>query len=60
MDSAIRTHQVITGILLFGLAIEALTLYPVINVFVLAVPIGIFGLSQCMSALFTDPRTDLE
>jgi len=60
MDSMIRTHRVISGILLFCLAIEALTLYPVLNVFVLAVPIGIFGLSQCMSALFTAPHTDLE
>ena len=33
------------------MAIEALTLYPIFNVVVLAVPVGMFGLSHCLDAL---------
>ncbi len=51
MDSATRRHSIIVGILLFCLAIESLTLYPVFNVVILAVPLGMFGLNRCMNAL---------
>jgi hypothetical protein len=51
MDAVTRRHDIIVGLLLFCLAIEALTLYPIFNVFVLAVPTGVFGLSHCMNAL---------
>jgi hypothetical protein len=51
MDSTTRRHRIIVGILLFSVAIEALTLYPIFNVFLLAVPIGMFGLSHCLNAL---------
>jgi hypothetical protein len=51
MDSATRRHHVLFGILLFCLAIEALTLYPIFNVVVLAVPVGMFGITYCMNAL---------
>ena len=51
MDTVTRRHRIIVGILLFCLAIEALTLYPIFNMFVLAAPMGIFGLSHCMNAL---------
>ena len=51
MDSATRRHHVIVGLLLFCVAIEALTLYPLFNVVVLVVPIGMFGLSYCLNAL---------
>jgi len=33
------------------LAIEALTLFPIFTVVVLAVPLGMFGLSHCVDAL---------
>jgi hypothetical protein len=51
MDARMRCHRITVGLLLFCLAIEALTLYPVFTVFVLAVPLGLFGLNRCMSAL---------
>lgn len=51
MDSLTRRHRIILGLLLFCVAIEALTLYPIFNVVVLAVPTAMFGLSRCMSAL---------
>jgi len=51
MDALTRRHRIIVGLLLFCMAIEALTLYPIANVFVLAVPLGMFGLNHCMSAL---------
>jgi hypothetical protein len=51
MDAEARCHRIIVGLLLFCLAIEALTLYPVFTVFVLAVPLGMFGLSHCLNAL---------
>jgi hypothetical protein len=51
MDSTTRYHQITVGLLLFCVSIEALTLYPTFNVFVLAVPTGIFGLSRCLGAL---------
>jgi hypothetical protein len=51
MDAGTCRHQIIVGLLLFCLAIEALTLYPIFTVFVLAVPIGMFGLGHCMNAL---------
>jgi hypothetical protein len=51
MDSATRRHHVIVGLLLFCVAIEALTLYPIFNVFVVAVPTGMFGLTHCLNAL---------
>lgn len=53
MDAGTRRHQIIVGLLLFCVAIEALTLYPIFNVVVLAVPISMFGLSRCMNALVT-------
>lgn len=46
-----RIHQAIVGILLFGLGIEALTLYPLPVIFVLAVPLSMFGALHCMNAL---------
>jgi hypothetical protein len=51
MDSITRRHRIIVGLLLFCLAIEALTLYPIFNVFVVAVPTGMFGLNRCLNAL---------
>jgi len=51
MDAVTRRHRIIVGLLLFCLAIEALTLYPIFNVVVLAVPVGMFGLSHCLDAL---------
>jgi len=51
MDAVTRRHRIIVGLLLFCLAIEALTLYPIFNVVVLAVPMGMFGLSHCLDAL---------
>ena len=51
MDAGTRRHHIIVGLLLFSVSIEALTLYPIFIVFVLAVPIGMFGLIRCMNAL---------
>ncbi len=51
MDTITRRHRIIVGLLLFCVAIEALTLYPIFNVFVLAVPTGMFGLNHCLGAL---------
>jgi hypothetical protein len=51
MDSITRRHRIIVGLLLFCVAIEALTLYPIFNVFVVAVPTGMFGLSHCLNAI---------
>ena len=51
MDTVTRRHRIIVGILLFCLAIEALTLFPIFTVVVLAVPLGMFGLSHCVDAL---------
>jgi hypothetical protein len=51
MDTKTRHHRIIVGLLLFCVAIEALTLYPIFNVVALAVPIGIFGLNHSMKAL---------
>lgn len=55
MDSATRRHHVIVGLLLFCVAIEALTLYHIFNVVVLAVPVGMFGLTHCLNALIKEP-----
>jgi hypothetical protein len=46
-----RMHQTIVGLLLFGLGVEALTLYPNPIVFVLAVALSMFGGMRCMDAL---------
>ena len=46
-----RMHQAIVGLLLFGLGIEALTLYPNPIVFVLAVSLSMFGGMHCMDGL---------
>ena len=46
-----RTHQAIVGLLLFGLGVEALTLYPYPIVFVVAVSLSMFGGMHCMDAL---------
>ena len=43
MDTATRRHHIIVGVLLFCLAIEALTLFPIFTVVVLAVPRGCMG-----------------
>jgi hypothetical protein len=53
MDALMRRHHIIVGLLLFCVAIEALTLYPILNVFVLAVPTAMFGLSSCLDALIS-------
>jgi hypothetical protein len=50
-SNPVRIHQAIVGLLLFGLGIEALTLYPLPIVFVLAVPLSMFGAVHCMDAL---------
>jgi len=50
-EASARIHQAIVGILLFGLGIEALTLYPIPMMFVLAVPLSMFGGMHCMDAL---------
>ena len=44
-------HQAIVGLLLFGLGVEALTLYPNPIVFVLAVSLSMFGGMHCMDAV---------
>ena len=46
-----RLHQAIVGLLLFGLGVEALTLYHNPIVFVLAVSLSMFGGMHCMDAL---------
>jgi len=51
MDTATRRHHIIVGVLLFCLAIEALTLFPIFTVVVLAVPQGMYGLNHCVNAL---------
>ena len=50
MDTVTRRHRIIFGILLFCLAIEALTLFPIFTV-LSAVLLGMFGLSHCVDAL---------
>ena len=51
MSAATRRHEIIVGVLLLCLSIEALTLYPNFSVFVLAVPVGLYGLFRGMNAL---------
>jgi hypothetical protein len=51
MDAATRRHRILVGLLLFCVAIEALTLYPTFDMFMLAVPTGMFGLNHCMNSL---------
>jgi hypothetical protein len=48
---AARMHQAIVGLLLFGLGVEALTLYPNPIVFVLAVSLSMFGGMHSMDGL---------
>jgi hypothetical protein len=51
MEPAVRRHQIIVALMLSCVSIEALTLYPNLTVFVLAVPIGLFGIFRGMHAL---------
>ena len=51
MDTATKRHRVVVGMLLFCLAIEALSLYPNATMFVVAVPLAMISAMLCMDSL---------
>lgn len=51
MDTTTNRHRAVVGMLLFGLAIEALSFYPNATIFMVAVPLAMLAAMLCMDSL---------